>query len=78
MQRMSSPSLGDKLKEGRAATGLTQVQAAEFLNVHPLSVSRWETGTVEPSVTRLVQLAELYAVPVAWFLEDENAGLGAA
>ena len=33
----------------RAELRLTQVQLAQLLGVHPLTVSRWERGEVNPS-----------------------------
>jgi transcriptional regulator with XRE-family HTH domain len=34
----------DEMKAARARLGLTQVQLAAELGVHPITVSRWETG----------------------------------
>lgn len=46
---------GEKLKEKRAALGLTQVQLAEILDVKPNTVARWERGLLP--VPRTVELA---------------------
>jgi transcriptional regulator with XRE-family HTH domain len=46
---------GEKLKEKRAALGLTQAQLAEILDVKPNTVARWERGLLP--VPRTVELA---------------------
>lgn len=33
----------------RRNLGVTQAQLAQLLNVHPLTVSRWERGTLDPN-----------------------------
>ncbi len=44
----------------RARAGLTQENVAESLGIGIEAVSRLERGVVDPSVSRLVELAELF------------------
>lgn len=46
---------GVQLKEIREASGLTQVQFAEKLGLHPISLSRFERD-IEP-ITKIMELA---------------------
>lgn len=60
--RWAAPSRGLRSSDGvlawRKAHGLTQQRLADLLEVHKLTVSRWETGQVP--VPRTVELALLY------------------
>jgi DNA-binding transcriptional regulator YiaG len=38
----------ERLREARAALGITQAEAARALSVSALSVARWETGSQHP------------------------------
>jgi len=49
-------TFGGKIKEAREFKGLTQNQLAELLNVKQNALSRWETGTCEPSIDIIRQL----------------------
>ena len=44
----------------RARAGLTQDEVAEALGVGPEAVSRIERGVVDPGISRIVELAELF------------------
>jgi putative transcriptional regulator len=39
----------DELSRLRTALGLSQVQFAQLLGVHPLTVSKWERGLLAPT-----------------------------
>jgi molybdopterin-binding protein len=43
----------------RKRLGLSQVRLAEILGVHPMTVSRWERGRLEPSVRQRELLGTL-------------------
>ena len=49
--------------------GLSQLEAAEKLNVSRQAISRWEVGAAVPSVDNLRYLSELYGVPVDVLLD---------
>lgn len=46
---------------------LSQEGLAEKLKVHPVSVSRWETGDRVPSIKDLGKISEAIGVSMAWF-----------
>lgn len=45
------------LKPMRKRAGLTQSGLAEVLGVHPLTVTRWELGTMHPRAEMLKRIA---------------------
>ena len=55
-------SLGEVLKEHRVRCKMTQEFVAESLGVSRQAVSKWETGTADPSTSNLLALAKLYGV----------------
>jgi DNA-binding XRE family transcriptional regulator len=61
-QEIIRRSLGEVLKEYRQQSGMTQDYVAEALNVSRQAVSKWETGSAEPSTSNLLALAKLYGV----------------
>lgn len=62
-------TLGEKLVHLRKELGLSQLEAAEKLNVSRQAISRWEVGAAVPSVDNLRYLSELYGVPVDVLLD---------
>ncbi len=61
-QQIVRRSLGEVLRERRQAAGLTQEWVAEQLGVSRQAVSKWETGSAEPSTSNLLALAKLYGI----------------
>ena len=55
-------SLGEILKEERLRCQMTQEFVAESLGVSRQAVSKWETGTADPSTSNLLALAKLFGV----------------
>ena len=55
-------SFGEQLSSVRRRSGLTQEQFAEQLQVSRQAVSKWETGTADPSTSNLLALAKLFGV----------------
>lgn len=54
--------LKDSLKTMRIERTITQEQLAKKLNISLKTISHWETGYTEPSITQLIALADLYSV----------------
>lgn len=54
--------LKDILKNLRIEKNITQKELAEKLNTTLKTVSHWETGYTEPSVSQLIALADFYKV----------------
>ena len=55
-------SLGEVLKEHRVRCKMTQEFVAEALGVSRQAVSKWETGTADPSTSNLLALAKLFGI----------------
>ena len=65
--------IGSNIAAYRKQAGLTQAGLAEKLNYSDKAVSKWERGESVPDVMTLVQLAELFQIPVGELLADPNA-----
>ena len=48
--------IGRRIKQGRAAAGLTQEQTAEAANITPIYLSKIENGRVEPTLNTLGEI----------------------
>lgn len=57
-------SLGRSLAQARLLKQLTQEQVAEHLGVEQETISRFERGATFPSIPRLLNLGQLYGVPI--------------
>lgn len=55
-------SLGETIREYRTARQMTQEFVAESLGVSRQAVSKWESGTSDPSTANLIALARLFQV----------------
>ncbi|MCD7778931.1 MAG: helix-turn-helix domain-containing protein [Clostridiales bacterium] len=63
-------NFGMKIKELRESKGLTLPEAAEKLGINRGSLSRYENGIVEPSLSTAAKIAKFYSVSL-----DYLAGL---
>ena len=67
-------TLGEVLKAHRMRCQMTQEFVAEALGVSRQAVSKWETGTADPSTSNLLALAKLFGVPAEELLRETAAG----
>ena len=63
-------SLGEAIKEHRTQCKMTQEFVAETLGVSRQAVSKWESGTSDPSTSNLVALAKLYGTSAEDLLKE--------
>lgn len=56
--------LSENLKKYRILKSLTQENVAEYLNITPLSVSKWERGESYPDITYLPVLANIFETSI--------------
>ena len=63
-------TLGEVLKEHRVRCKMTQEFVAESLGVSRQAVSKWETGTADPSTSNLLALAKLFSVSAEELLQS--------
>ncbi len=61
-KKIIKKSLGEELKENRLRCKMTQEFVSETLGVSRQAVSKWETGTSDPSTSNLLALAKLYEI----------------
>ncbi len=57
------------LKQARTRRKLTQVELAEMVGVHKITISRLERGDRQPSMRMLQRLARALGVPMTKLLE---------
>lgn len=55
-------SLAERIKDSRRIKGYTQRDLAQLLNVKPVTVSAWEVGRNEPSLSMIRKLSEVLNV----------------
>lgn len=56
--------LAENLKKCRTLKNLTQEDVAEYLNITPQSVSKWERGDCYPDITFLPALANIFETSI--------------
>jgi transcriptional regulator with XRE-family HTH domain len=64
---------GERIKEYRVKSSLTQKDLADQLNVTAQAVSRWEQDIVEPSIETLKKMAEIFVVSLDQLLSNNKA-----
>lgn len=64
--------LGDKIKLYRENKRMTQNEVADMLNVSPATISKYESGALEPNIESLKRLAELFEISIDELLSDEK------
>jgi Fic family protein len=65
-------SIGNKIKQYRENKKMTQKDIAEILEVEPGTVSKYESGTLEPNIESLKRLAETFEITVDELINEEN------
>ena len=64
--------IGNKIKEYRELNKMTQKYIAEILEVEPGTISKYETGIIEPNIESLKRLAETFHITVDELINDEE------
>lgn len=63
-------TLGEILKKHRVECKMTQEFVAEALGVSRQAVSKWESGSSDPSTTNLIAIAQLFGVDAEDLLRE--------
>ena len=63
--------LPDKIIKLRKATGISQEELAERLNVSRQAISRWENGSALPDAQNILQISKLFGVTADYLLNDD-------
>ncbi|MCM1130695.1 MAG: helix-turn-helix domain-containing protein [Roseburia sp.] len=61
----------DSLKKLRIRNNLNQIELADKLNVKQYVISSWEIGRSEPSINQLIELSNIFKVPVDYLLDKD-------
>jgi len=64
--------LGEKIKLYRENKKMTQNEIADILGVKPATVSKYESGILEPNVESLKKLAETFEISVDELLKEDT------
>ena len=64
--------IGEKVKELRKSTMLTQVELASHLGMTPGAISQIENGIIAPSLQTLIQLTTIFNKPIEFFIGTDN------
>ncbi len=64
--------LGDKIKVYRENKNMTQNEIAEILGVKATTISKYESGTLEPNIESLKKLADLFEVSIDELLKEDD------
>lgn len=64
--------LGEKIKLYRENKKMTQNEIANILDVSPATVSKYESGALEPNIESLKRLAELFEISIDELLNDQE------
>ena len=65
--------IAKNISELRIANGITQLALAEKLNYSDKAVSKWEHGESLPDITVLLNIAELFGVPLDYLVKENHS-----
>lgn len=64
--------LGEKIKSYRENRNMTQAEMANILGIKPATISKYETGILEPNINSLKKLAEMFNISINELLEEDS------
>lgn len=64
--------IGEKIRSMRKASGMSQMKLADKIDVSYQQVQKYEKGTTNFTVTRLMQISNIFGVPFESFLHGED------
>ena len=65
-------SIGNNIKKYRELNKMTQKDVAEILEVEPGTISKYESGMIEPNIESLKRLAETFNITVDELINEEE------
>ena len=66
-------NIGERIKEARLNTKMTQDDLAKELNVSRSTVANWESGRNNPDVESLIKIADILNVPIKSLLKENGS-----
>jgi transcriptional regulator with XRE-family HTH domain len=67
-ETMDKVLFGERLRNAREATGMSEKRMANRIGVKTATVKKWENGELEPRANRVQMIASLLNVPLLWLL----------
>lgn len=65
-------TIGSRIADARAGSGMTIEEAAEFLGVKVGTLSKWENGKTTPQADKFPKMAGIYMVSLIWLIEERE------
>lgn len=62
--------IGEKIRANRKMNGMTQGALAEMVGLEIETVSRMETGKRLPTIEKLLEISDVFRIPIANFFEN--------
>jgi transcriptional regulator with XRE-family HTH domain len=66
--------LADRMKELREEHDLTRLEMAQRLGVNKSTITRYESGDMNPTIEMLLKIRELFGVTVDWITAADTDG----
>lgn len=66
-------NVGQAIKEFRKKNGLTQTAFGKSVGVNKQTVSKWENGQLEPSTSKMFEIAQVIGLPIENFIGDSDS-----
>ncbi|MDF2505516.1 helix-turn-helix transcriptional regulator [Clostridium sp.] len=63
-------TFGQKLKQLRMESNLTQSELAEKLNLSKANISKYESNDIEPNLQTLTAISKLFNISIDYLLKD--------
>ena len=67
--------LGEKIRKYRTEAGLTQTKLGEMIEVAPRTISKWESGVEEPTLTEIRKVCKALGIQKTDLVEEEPVKL---
>ena len=65
-------NIGNKIKTYRESKKMTQKDVSEILEVEPGTISKYESGMIEPNIESIKRLAETFGITIDELLKNED------
>ncbi|MBL8015281.1 MAG: helix-turn-helix transcriptional regulator [Candidatus Doudnabacteria bacterium] len=63
--------LGERIRVAREESSKSQLQVGVAIGVSDKTISGYESGRIAPSIDKLMALAELFKLPIGYFLGSD-------
>ena len=74
---MKQTDLGQRIREARKRSGMSQQQLAAYIGVSDKTVSAYEIGRVDPPVEMLRKISSVTTHPIGYFLGEIQSSIEA-